>query len=142
VIGLPMTTAGYNETNPFALRIDGPGKKGSYVLVHQPKSFDWRARGTKPHPLRQAPEGVFTRACRTLTISSKSVADCSAFGPVSEANLVERASSGRAACHKPTYPANLCPFLFGGELSKSGGDFGESVDQSVENRQGVAGVRQ
>ena len=29
VIGLPMTTAEYNETNPFALRIDRPGKNGS-----------------------------------------------------------------------------------------------------------------
>jgi mRNA interferase MazF len=66
VIGLPMTTAEYNETNPFALRIDRAGKKASYVLVHQPTSFDWRARDAKPHPLRRAPEDVFTRACRAL----------------------------------------------------------------------------
>jgi mRNA interferase MazF len=49
VIGLPMTTAEYNETNPFALKIDRPGKKTSYILVHQPKSFDWQARDAKPH---------------------------------------------------------------------------------------------
>jgi len=66
VIGLPMTTAGYNETNPFALRIDRPGKKPSYVLVHQPKSFDWRARQAKPHPLGQAPADLFALACKAL----------------------------------------------------------------------------
>lgn len=66
VIGLPMTTAEYNATNPFALRIDSPGKKASYILVHQPKSFDWRARGAKPHPLKQAPEDIFALACRAL----------------------------------------------------------------------------
>ena len=66
VIGLPMTTAGYNATNPFALRIDRAGKKPGYVLVHQPKSFDWRARQAKPHPLRQAPDNVFALACRGL----------------------------------------------------------------------------
>jgi mRNA interferase MazF len=66
VIGLPMTTAEYNASNPFALRIERPGRKTSYVLVHQPKSFDWRARGAKPHPLRQSPEEVFVRACRAL----------------------------------------------------------------------------
>ena len=62
VIGLPM----YNVTNPFALRIDRPGKKTSYVLAHQPKSFDWRARDARPHPMRQAPEDVFSLACRAL----------------------------------------------------------------------------
>ena len=55
VIGLPMTTAAYNATNPFALAIGAaPGRKAgktSYVLCHQPKSFDWRARGAKPHRL-------------------------------------------------------------------------------------------
>lgn len=66
VIGLPMTSAEYNETNPFALRIDREGKKASYVLVHQPKSFDWRARDAKPHPLRQPPESAFSLACKAL----------------------------------------------------------------------------
>jgi mRNA interferase MazF len=66
VIGLPMTTAEYNETNPFALKIDRPGKKTSYILVHQPKSFDWQARNAKPHPLKQVPEGVFALACKAL----------------------------------------------------------------------------
>lgn len=66
VIGLPMTTAEYNKTNPFALRIDGPGKKTGYILVHQPKSFDWRARDAKTHPLKQVPEDVFALACKAL----------------------------------------------------------------------------
>ncbi|AEI81601.1 protein PemK (plasmid) [Cupriavidus necator N-1] len=60
VIGLPMTTAAYNETNPFAIKFQGPKEKVSYVLAHQPKSFDWRARNAKAHsqtPRRSA------RAC-------------------------------------------------------------------------------
>ena len=43
VIGLPMTTASYNDTNPFAIRFSGPKGALSYILAHQPKSFDWRA---------------------------------------------------------------------------------------------------
>jgi mRNA interferase MazF len=66
VIGLPMTTEASNETNPFAVRFIGPKKKTSYILGHQPKSFDWRARQAKPHPWKQIPEEVFTLACETL----------------------------------------------------------------------------
>jgi mRNA interferase MazF len=66
VTGLTMTTAAFNETNPFALRIDRPGKKTSYIPVHQPKSFDWRARDAKPHPLKQMQEDVFGPACNAL----------------------------------------------------------------------------
>jgi mRNA interferase MazF len=66
VIGLPMTTAAFNETNPFALRIDSTAKKASYILVHQPKSFDWRARDAKPHRAKQVPEDVFVLACKAL----------------------------------------------------------------------------
>ena len=66
VIGLPMTTAAFNETNPFALPFVGPGKKKSYVLTHQPKSFDWRARAAKPHAWKQIPVDVFERACGIL----------------------------------------------------------------------------
>lgn len=32
VIGLPMTSATFNETNPFAIKFWGPGKKASYIL--------------------------------------------------------------------------------------------------------------
>ena len=66
VIGLPMTTASYNESNPFAIRFAGPKRKVSYILGHQPKSFDWRIRGAKPHPWKQASADVFSLACETL----------------------------------------------------------------------------
>jgi mRNA interferase MazF len=66
VIGLPMTTAASNESNPFAVRFQGPRAAASYILGHQPKSFDWRARGAKPHPARRVPEDAFDSACETL----------------------------------------------------------------------------
>jgi len=66
VIGLPMTTASFNDTNPFAIKFIGPKKTASYILGHQPKSFDWRARQAKPHPWKQVPEEVFALACETL----------------------------------------------------------------------------
>jgi mRNA interferase MazF len=66
VIGLPMTTAEYNRTNPFAVAFKGPGGVVSYILGHQPKSFDWRQRRARLHPWKQAPEGVFALACETL----------------------------------------------------------------------------
>ena len=70
VIGLPMTTAAYNADNPFAVAV-GPakGRKAeptSYVLCHQPKSFDWRLRGAKPHPLGALPDGLFASVCECL----------------------------------------------------------------------------
>jgi len=66
VIGLPMTTASYNDTNPFAIRFAGPKGAISYILAHQPKSFDWRARAARPHPWKQVPEQAFALACETL----------------------------------------------------------------------------
>ena len=66
VIGLPMTTSDSNESNPFAVKVSGPRGVASYVLCHQPKSFDWRARGAKQHPWKQASEQVFRDACRIL----------------------------------------------------------------------------
>ena len=70
VIGLPMTTATYNSTNPFAITA-GPAKgrhgaKISYVLCHQPKSFDWRLRRAKPHPLKRMADGPFVESCALL----------------------------------------------------------------------------
>ena len=70
VIGLPMTTAEYNRDNPFALPV-GKVRKGrntveAYVLCHQPKSFDWRSRGAKPHQMKRLAENVFTEACTVL----------------------------------------------------------------------------
>ena len=46
VIGLPMTTASFNESNPFAIKFVGSKNVTSYVLAHQPKSVDWRARAS------------------------------------------------------------------------------------------------
>nr|WP_222622498.1 type II toxin-antitoxin system PemK/MazF family toxin [Ramlibacter albus] len=49
LIGFPMTHAEFHADNPFAIEIQGPKGK-AFVLAHQPKSFDWRARGAKKHP--------------------------------------------------------------------------------------------
>lgn len=70
VIGLPMTTAAYNADNPFAIAI-GPAitqKPGqtSYVLCHQPKSFDWRLRRAKPHMLKTLAGELFASVCECL----------------------------------------------------------------------------
>ena len=70
VIGLPMTTAAYNADNPFAIAI-GKSTKGkiskiSYVLCHQPKSFDWRLRSAKPHPLGKLDNDLFAQVCELL----------------------------------------------------------------------------
>jgi mRNA interferase MazF len=66
VIGLPTTHAASNETNPFALKYVGPKREVGYVLTHQPKSFDWRARGARPHPWKQLPPALFEQACEGL----------------------------------------------------------------------------
>ena len=70
VIGLPMTTAEYNADNPFAVAIGvtkgrKPGKT-SYVLCHQPKSFDWRVRHASPHPLKKVADAAFAEICGRL----------------------------------------------------------------------------
>ena len=67
VIGLPMTTAAYNADNPFAVSV-GKSKtnKVSYVLCHQPKSFDWRARRAKHHPLGMLDQSLFRVVCERL----------------------------------------------------------------------------
>jgi mRNA interferase MazF len=63
VIGLPMSTASYNADNPFAVAVGAAGgrKAGqtSYVLCHQPKSFDWRLRGGAPHPMKRLTDARF-----------------------------------------------------------------------------------
>ena len=63
VIGLPMTTATYNADNPFAVAagIASRRKAGrtSYVVCHQPKSFDWRLRGGAPHPMKRIADARF-----------------------------------------------------------------------------------
>ena len=66
VIGLPMTTAAYNDTNPFAVKFQGECGTISYVLTHQPKSFDWRLRRAKRHPWKYAPSDILVTACELL----------------------------------------------------------------------------
>jgi mRNA interferase MazF len=66
VIGLSMTTATSNDTNPFAVKVRGAKGVTSYILGHQPKSFDWLARSAKPHPWKQVPLGAYTLTCETL----------------------------------------------------------------------------
>ena len=70
VIGLPMTTAEYNADNPFAIAAGPAGGrragKTSYVLCHQPKSFDWRVREAAPHPMKRLPDELFAEACAVL----------------------------------------------------------------------------
>lgn len=69
-IGLPMTTATYNADNPFAVAVgSAKGRKTgqtSYVLCHQPKSFDWRLRGAKPHPLGTLSDALLAHVCERL----------------------------------------------------------------------------
>lgn len=70
VIGLPMTTAEYNADNPFAVAVgNAKGHKTgqtSYVLCHQPKSFDWRLRKAKAHPLGALSNALFAQVCERL----------------------------------------------------------------------------
>lgn len=70
VVGLPMTTAEYNADNPFAVAAGVAGGrragKTSYVLCHQPKSFDWRVREAAPHPMKRLADEIFSEACTVL----------------------------------------------------------------------------
>ena len=70
VIGLPMTTAESNSDNPFAVAVGGASKAKSaptsYVLCHQPKSFDWRLRKGRKHPLGVLSSVSFRQVCERL----------------------------------------------------------------------------
>jgi len=66
VIGLPMTDAPSNETNPFAVKFTTTKGEVGYVLTHQPKSFDWRQRAASAHPWKQLPATLFESACESL----------------------------------------------------------------------------
>ena len=70
VIGLLMTTALYNADNPFAVSVGNAKSrkaiKTSYVLCHQPQSFDWRRRYAKPHPLKIVEDTLFEQVCKRL----------------------------------------------------------------------------
>jgi len=70
VLGLPMTTATYNKDNPFAVDIGlvkkQAKKQNGYILCHQVKSFDWRARKASPHPMKKLEKTKFNQACAIL----------------------------------------------------------------------------
>ena len=70
VIGLPMTTAEYNSDNPFAVAAGKASERKagrtSYVLCHQPKSFDWRLRKARPHALGALSNALFEEVCERL----------------------------------------------------------------------------
>lgn len=51
VVGFPMTHSDRHEDNPFAIAVPGAKGEPGYLLTHQPKSFDWRERKARPHPL-------------------------------------------------------------------------------------------
>jgi mRNA interferase MazF len=70
VIGLHMTTAEYNADNPFAVAVGNARSKNpektSYVLCHQPKSFNWRSRKASPHLLKRLQDHLFAEVCARL----------------------------------------------------------------------------
>jgi mRNA interferase MazF len=54
VVGCAMTSADYNRGSSLAVDL-GPiperPEAHSFVLCHQIKSFDWKARAARPHPM-------------------------------------------------------------------------------------------
>ena len=58
VVGCAMTSAPYNQSSSMAVDLgpipDRPDAH-SYVLCHQLKSFDWKVRGARPHPMGVVP---------------------------------------------------------------------------------------
>ena len=70
VIGLPMTTEQYNSDNPFAVAAGKASTRKSaqisYVLCDQPKSFDWRLRKGRRHPLGELSNTSFAQVCERL----------------------------------------------------------------------------
>ena len=66
VIGLPMTQAESNESNPFAVKHVGPKGELACILTHRPSSIDCCERGARPHPRRRRPPAVFETVCEGL----------------------------------------------------------------------------
>jgi mRNA interferase MazF len=61
-----MTHAKFNETNPFAVTVQGPKGEVAYVLAFQPKSFDWKARNASAHPWGGGHDAVLAAALDKL----------------------------------------------------------------------------
>ncbi len=51
---------------PWAVPRAAEPARRAYVLCHQPKSFDWRARHAKPHPQKRLADAPFLQACELL----------------------------------------------------------------------------
>lgn len=66
VIGLPMSSAVFNATNPFAVDNSKSASEASYIICNQPKSFDWRRCVASAHPWAKVSESIFRRACAEL----------------------------------------------------------------------------
>jgi mRNA interferase MazF len=70
VIGSPMTTAEYNADNPSAVAVgkatERKTRQISYVHCRQPKSFNWRLRKAKAHPLGALSNALFAQVCERL----------------------------------------------------------------------------
>ena len=66
VVGFPMTHAESHADNPFAIAAKGAKGEIGYVLVHQPKSFDWRQRNARPHPWGEGHTKLLGAALRRM----------------------------------------------------------------------------
>lgn len=66
VIGLPMTSSLANVDNPFALDVSRSAGERSFVLCHQPKSFDWRQRHASPQAWKSLTAAQLAEACDGL----------------------------------------------------------------------------
>ena len=50
VVGFPMTHSDRHADNPLAIPAPSARGEPGYLLVSQPKSFDWRERNARQHP--------------------------------------------------------------------------------------------
>ncbi len=66
VIGLPMSTAASNATNPFAIDNSKAAGEQSFIICNQPKSLDWLHRGARPHPWGKVKDAIFKQTCAEL----------------------------------------------------------------------------
>ncbi len=64
-MGFAMTHSDLHSDNPFALAIPDSNPT-AYVVANQFKTFDWRARGAKPHHLGGGHEALLTEALAIL----------------------------------------------------------------------------
>lgn len=75
VVGFPMTHSNSHADNPFAIAAPGPKGEVGYVIVNQPKSFDWRARNARPHPWGAGHTKLLTAALKRFD-AAFNICDC------------------------------------------------------------------